>query len=142
MKKALITGVTGSGGSYLAEHLVNQHLEVHGISRLRTTAHCKNLKKVEDKVTIHHVDLCDLASLFRCLSKLKPDYIFHIASMANVRDSFENPITIVNNNINITLNLLEAVRILKEKEGYNPRIQICSTSEVYGEVDPKNIPIK
>ncbi len=142
MKKTLVTGVTGSGGSYLAEHLVDEGLEVHGISRLHSTAHCKNLKKIENKVTIHHVDLCDFGSLFRCLSKLKPDYIFHIASMANVRDSFENPITIVNNNVNITLNLLETVRILKEKENYNPRIQICSTSEVYGEVDPENIPIK
>ena len=142
MKKALITGVTGSGGSYLAENLVDEGLEVHGISRLHSTTHCKNLKKVEDKVNIHHVDLCDFGSFFRCLSKLKPDYIFHIASMANVRDSFENPITIVNNNINITLNLLEIARILKKQENYNPRIQICSTSEVYGEVDPKNIPIK
>jgi GDP-D-mannose dehydratase len=77
----------------------------------------------------------------RLIEKEKPDIIFHIASIANVRESFDNPTTVVKNNINITLNLLEVIRLLKIKNNYNPTIQICSTSEVYGNADSKFIPI-
>jgi len=75
------------------------------------------------------------------LEQDQPDIVFHIASMANVRKSFDNPISVVSNNVNITLNLLESVRLLKNKNGYNPIIQICSTSEVYGRVAAKDNPI-
>ncbi|MBI5122583.1 GDP-mannose 4,6-dehydratase [Candidatus Roizmanbacteria bacterium] len=69
---------------------------------------------------------------------MKPDAIFHLASNANVRASFINPLAILDNNIKCTSNLLEAVRAAE----IDPIVQICSTSEVYGQVDPKDVPIK
>jgi GDP-4-dehydro-6-deoxy-D-mannose reductase len=80
------------------------------------------------------VDLEDFSSLMRVIERELPDMIFHIASMANVRDSFDNPTAVIKNNVAITLNLLEVIRLLKLRSDYNPTIQICSTSEVYGNV--------
>ena len=83
-------------------------------------------------------DLTDLGSVIRTLEIAQPDYIFHLASNANVKLSFTTPISVFNNNVNGTLNLLEALRILNQK----PMIQFCGTSEVYGQVRPDEIPIK
>jgi len=74
----------------------------------------------------------------RVLKEVKPDGIFHLAAHANVRASFTNPLAVLNNNIMGTANLFEAVRLAE----IDPVIQLCSTSEVYGQVDPKNVPIK
>jgi GDP-4-dehydro-6-deoxy-D-mannose reductase len=139
MKKILITGITGSGGSYLADFIVENkpEVEVHGVSRWHTATTSKNLKKCKDKVKIHECDLSDLSGIINTLKQSTPDIIFHLASHANVRVSFINPISVVSNNIMGTLNLLEAIRIV----GIDPTIQLCSTSEVYGIVDPKNVPI-
>jgi len=139
-KKVLITGITGSGGSYLAEYIINNHpeVEVHGTSRWHSTASNKNLKEIKDKVLVHECDLNDFSSILSVLKKVKPDYIFHLASHANVRASFDIPLTVLENNIMGTANLLEAVR----HAGIDPKIQLCSTSEVYGQVDPRNVPIK
>ena len=140
--KVLITGITGSGGSYLAEYLLGKGgVEVLGTSRWHSTTTRSNIKNIENRVKILSCDLCDFSSLYRILRKHKPDAIFHLASLANVNDSFYNPLTVYNNNVNITLNLLESIRTLKETTGYNPKIQICSTSEVYGAVSPEDIPI-
>ena len=139
MKRALITGIAGSGGSYLAEYLVNnQDVEVHGISRWHSTTSNSNLKNVIDKITLHECDLNDLSATIRAVEKVKPDYIFHLAAHANVHVCFSNPIAVLQNNINNTINLFEAIRIV----GVDPIIQFCGTSEVYGIVDKKNIPIK
>ena len=138
MKKALITGINGSGASYLAEYLITlPDLEVQGLARWHTDR-SSNLVNVQDKVKLFECDLTDLSSVIRTLEKAQPDYIFHMASHANVRLCFENPIAIFNNNVNGTLNLLEAVRILKTK----PIIQFCGTSEVYGQVRKEDTPIK
>lgn len=137
-KRALITGIAGSGGSYLAEFLVNSaNLEVHGISRWHSTTNNDNLKSVRDKVTMHECDLNDLSATIRAIEASKPDYIFHLAAHANVHVCFSNPIAVLQNNINNTINLFEAIRIV----GIDPVIQFCGTSEVYGQVDPKNTPI-
>jgi GDP-4-dehydro-6-deoxy-D-mannose reductase len=139
-KKCLITGITGSGGSYLAEYIVNnqQEVEVHGTSRWHSTTSYNNLEAISDKVQVHECDLTDLSSTIRTMEKVKPDYIFHLAANANVRASFDVPLGVLENNIMSTAKLFEAVRI----SNINPRIQLCSTSEVYGQVDPKNVPIK
>ncbi len=79
----------------------------------------------------------DMASIIEILQKVKPDAIFHLASNANVRASFITPTAVLSNNILGTSNLLEAIRILHIK----PIVQLCSTSEVYGQVDPKDVPI-
>lgn len=140
IKRVLITGVAGSGGSYLAEYIVNNHpnVEVHGISRWHSTTTDDNLVKIRDKVFVHEADLMDFGSIFTVLEKVKPDAIFHLAAYANVRTSFITPIAVLDNNIMGTANLFEAIRLTK----INSIVQLCSTSEVYGQVDPKYVPIK
>jgi GDP-4-dehydro-6-deoxy-D-mannose reductase len=139
IKRALITGISGSGGSYLAEYIVQHHpeVEVHGFSRWHSTTTSDNLQAIRQRVTVHECDLADLGSVIAALQQIKPDAIFNLASHANVRASFIAPHAVLSNNILGTSNLLEAVRLLK----LDPLIQHCSTSEVYGQVDPKFVPI-
>ena len=138
-KRVLITGITGSGGSYLADYIVEHQpqVEVHGIARWHSTTSSKNLEKSGDKVTVHECDLTDLSSVVRVLTEVKPDAIMHIAAYANVRAAFTTPLSVLHNNIMGTANLFEAVRLA----GLDPVIQLCSTSEVYGKVDPSQVPI-
>jgi GDP-mannose 4,6-dehydratase len=138
-RRALITGISGSGGSYLAEHVVHQHpeVEVHGLSRWHSTTTSDNLAAIRDRIHLHEVDLMDLSSVFTVMEKVKPDAIFHLAAHANVRTSFITPHAVLANNILGTSNLFEAVRLAR----LDPLIQLCSTSEVYGQVDPKHVPI-
>ena len=139
MKKAFITGITGSGASYLAEYLVENNLaEVHGNVRWHSTTSKNNLENVIDKIKVHECDLTDALSIFRVLRKVNPDYVFHLASYANVRASTEEPLAVIYNNVMGTANLLDAVRTAE----IDPLIQICSTSEVYGQVKKEDIPIK
>lgn len=138
MKRALITGIAGSGGSHLAEYLVeNEKIEVHGVSRWHSTTSNANLKRVKDDIILHECDLNDLSATIRAIDAAKPDYIFHLAAHANVHVCFSNPIAVLQNNINNTINLFEAIRLV----GIDPIIQFCGTSEVYGQVDKKNTPI-
>ncbi len=140
IKRVLITGMTGSGGSYLAEYLIEHHpqIEVHGISRWHSTTASHNLARVAEKVVVHECDMNDVSSLFSVVREVRPDAVFHLASHANVRASFTNPLAVLNNNIMSTANLLEVVRLA----GLNPMIQLCSTSEVYGQVEPQEVPIR
>lgn len=140
IKRALITGITGSGGSYLAEYIVQNHpaVEIHGIGRWHSTSAADNLHEIRSRVTMHECDLMDFSSVLAALEKAKPDAIFHLAAHANVRASFQTPLAVMNNNIMGTANLFEAVRAAK----INPVFQLCSTSEVYGQVDPKDVPIR
>ncbi|MDD5473256.1 MAG: GDP-mannose 4,6-dehydratase [Candidatus Methanoperedens sp.] len=140
IQRALITGITGSGGSYLADYIVDNHpeVELHGISRWHSTTSNKNLKNSIYKVTLHECDLTDFSSIFSVLKTIEPDAIFHLASYANVRASFITPLSVINNNIMGTANLFESIRVLE----IDPIFQLCSTSEVYGQVDQKNVPIK
>jgi GDP-4-dehydro-6-deoxy-D-mannose reductase len=139
IKSALITGVGGSGGSYLAEYIAESHPEVklHGFARWHSTTQ-ENLANLRGKVTVHEVDLNDFGSVIEALQKVKPDAIFHLAAHANVRASFITPQAVLSNNILGTGNLFEAVRIAK----LDPLIQLCSTSEVYGQVQAHEVPIR
>jgi GDP-mannose 4,6-dehydratase len=136
--RVLVTGIAGSGGSYLAEHLVETEpgVEVHGLARWHGAAR-DHLAAVRDRVAVHEADLLDLGAVLRVLRAVRPDAIFHLASHANVRASFDTPVGVVQNNVLGTLNLLEAVRLA----GIDPVIQLCSTSEVYGQVGPEAVPI-
>ena len=140
ISRVLITGIAGSGGSYLAEHIINDHpeVEVHGLARWHSTTTRDNLDAIRDKVTVHEADLLDFVSVARAVEAARPDAVFHLAAHANVRASFITPNTVLSNNIIGTSNLLEALRLA----GLDPVIQICSTSEVYGQVDPRDVPIK
>ena len=116
-KRVLITGISGSGGSYLAEQILerNHNISIHGITRWHSTTTANNLRKISNKVQVYECDLCDLSSVIRTLEISKPDLIFNLASHANVRACFDTPITVVQNNILSTLNLLEAIRLVKLK---------------------------
>lgn len=141
IKKILITGISGSGGSYLAEHILNKkgNLKIYGILRNKkklSSYNLKNLKK-NPRVKFSFIGLSNLAQLKKYFKKVKPDIIYHLASNADVLSSFSKPYQITKNNILITLNLLEAFRLAK----INCRLVLCSTSEVYGNVDKKFQPI-
>ena len=139
IKSALITGISGSGGSYLAEYIVEHHPEVkvHGFARWHSSTQ-DNLAALRGKLTVHEVDLNDFGSVIAALQEVKPDAIFHLAAHANVRASFITPQTVLSNNILGTSNLFEGIRIAK----LDPLIQLCSTSEVYGQVQPHEVPIR
>jgi GDP-mannose 4,6-dehydratase len=139
VRTALITGISGSGGSYLAEHIASHHpnVDLHGFARWHSTTVSDNLAEIRDRVTVHEVDLTDFGAVFAALQAVKPDAIFHLASHANVRASFTTPNAVLANNILGTSTLFEAIRLAK----LDPVIQLCSTSEVYGQVDPKYVPI-
>jgi GDPmannose 4,6-dehydratase/GDP-4-dehydro-6-deoxy-D-mannose reductase len=133
----LITGITGSGGSYLAEYILENHPEVNlfGLHRWHSATTLSNIDSFKNKVNILECDLCDLSSVIRALNIAKPDKIFHLASYANVRKCFDTPLAVINNNVIGTANLLEGIRLCCPETV----IQMCSTSEVYG--NPLNFPM-
>ena len=139
INRVLITGIAGAGGSYLAEYILEHHpeVEVHGIARWHSMAE-NNLDAIYDRVTVHQVDLMDFGSILSVLQEVHPDVIFHLAAHANVRVSFITPSIVLINNILSTSNLFEAIRLAR----LDPIVQLGSTSEVYGQVDPKDVPIK
>lgn len=136
--KVLITGITGFVGSHLAEYILNlnEAHEVHGVCRWRSPK--DNLARVYDRVLLHEADLLDPGSLIRTFETLKPDVIFHLAAQSYVLSSFNSPSHTLWANVIGTTNLLEAVRILE----IDPVIHICSSSEVYGQVTEKEVPIR
>jgi len=136
--KILITGITGNVGSHLADYILNNHknVELHGMARWRSPM--DNIEKIKHKINIELADLNDLSSLIHIMNKIKPDYIFHLAAQSYVQFSFKSPAETLNINAIGTSNLLESVRISK----INPKIHICSSSEVYGQVEKEEIPIK
>lgn len=135
-KIAFISGIGGSGGSYLAEFLVNNtDYEVHGCTRWHSTTNHNNINNIKNKIGLHESDLMDLPSIIRIFRKIKPTHIYNLASHANVRVAFDTPLAVLNNNITLTANLLEAIRL----ECPEAIFQHCSTSEVYG--NPLNFPM-
>lgn len=135
--KVLITGITGMVGSHLAEYILAEHpaTEVHGLVRWRSPL--DNIKGILPKIHLHHAELRDLNSMIRLLEDVKPDWIFHLAAQSFVTVSFEQPADTIHTNVIGTTNLLDAVRRVK----IDPRIHICSSSEVYGQVREDELPI-
>lgn len=137
-KKCLITGSTGSGGSYLVEHILKKNKSVKIFGLYRSKGYLDFLKsKYKERISFFKIDLKKFLLLKKIIKNINPDLIFHMASNANVRESFDYPVECTTNNNLITINLLETIRQLK----INPLTIICSTSEVYGAVKKKDIPI-
>lgn len=129
-KRALITGITGQDGSYLAEFLLKKEYEVFGIIR-RQSFKESNLKRIEhilDKITLIYGDLTDLASLQSAIIKSNPHEIYNLAAQSHVTVSYENPIYTTNVVVLGTLNLLEAMR----NYAPNARFYQAGTSEMFG----------
>src|SRR3989338_6861006 len=136
--KVLITGITGMVGSHLADYILDNHPEVkvHGLIRWRSPL--DNIRGIEGRITLHHAELRDLNSLVLLLRKVRPVCIFHLAAQSYVGASFIAPADTIHTNVIGTTNLLDAVRIA----GLDPKIHICSSSEVYGQVTKDEVPIR
>lgn len=138
-KKALITGITGQDGPYLAKFLFNKGYEVIGITRDTTEPNTKKLRYlgIEDKIHLLKADLLDLSNVMRIVEKYEPQEIYNLAAQSSVRLSFEQPIGTLQFNIISTANLLEAVRIVNSKIKFYQ----ASSSEMFGRIEKKNLPV-
>ena len=139
MKKALITGITGQDGAYLAEFLLDKGYEVHGIKRRASSFNTDRIDHLyqdphqrDRRLVLHYGDLTDATNLIRIVQQVQPDEIYNLAAQSHVAVSFETPEYTANSDALGTLRLLEAIRILGlEKKS---RFYQASTSEMYGKV--------
>ena len=138
MKKALITGITGQDGSYLAELLLGKGYEVHGIIRRVSVPTTQRIEHILDKLIIHDGDMSDSASITRIIAGIQPDEIYNLAAQSHVQGSFDVPEYTGDVDALGVLRILEAVHTsgLEKKT----RIYQASTSELYGDVEecPQN----
>jgi len=130
MKVALITGITGQDGSYLAELLLEKGYEVHGIIRRSSLINTHRIDGIYDRLSLHYGDLTDSTNLVRVIQKVQPDEIYNLGAQSHVKVSFEMPEYTADVDAVGTLRVLEAVRLL----GMEDRVRIyqASTSELYG----------
>tara|TARA_A100001035_G_scaffold278994_1_gene279178 strand:- start:402 stop:1538 length:1137 start_codon:yes stop_codon:yes gene_type:complete len=144
-KVALITGITGQDGSYLAEFLISKGYIVHGIKRRSSSLNTSRIDHLyqdpnekEPKLYLHYGDLTDSTNIIKLIEKIKPDEIYNLAAQSHVAVSFESPEYTANCDALGTLRILEAVRLLNLKE--KTKIYQASTSELYGLVQeiPQN----
>jgi len=140
LKKALITGITGQDGSYLAEYLLEQGYEVHGLVRraaIEDPAHrMSRIIHIMDQLRLHSGSIDNYASIFRVAAEVRPDEFYHLAAQSFVAESFEDSFSTLNVNIFGTLNALAAVRELAP----HCRFYFAGSSEMFGKVleSPQN----
>ena len=130
-KKALITGINGQDGSYLAEFLLDKGYEVHGTLKRNSVSENQTARLTDDiyaKVKLHYADVTDLSSLVRVVQEIMPDEIYNLAAQSHVRISFDQPVYTAHATGLSTLNLLEAVRMIKP----SAKIYQASSSEMFG----------
>ncbi len=133
MKTALITGITGQDGSYLAEFLLDKGYDVHGVTRRASISNTGRIDHIKDKLTLHDGDLSDSSSLIRIIGKVQPDEIYNLAAQSHVQVSFDVPEYSGDVDAIGTLRILEAVRILGLTK--KTKVYQASTSELYGKVE-------
>ena len=133
MKKALITGITGQDGSYLAELLLEKGYEVHGIHRRSSISNMGRIEHILDKIILHDGDLTDSSSLVRIIGLTQPDEIYNLAAQSHVQVSFDVPEYSGDVDALGTLRILEAVRILGLAK--KTKVYQASTSELFGKVE-------
>ena len=145
MKKALITGITGQDGSYLAEFLLSKNYEVHGLKRRSSSFNTQRIEHiyqephVENKrFILHYGDLTDSTNLIKIIQQVQPDEIYNLGAQSHVAVSFESPEYTANSDAIGTLRLLEAIKILNLTE--KTKFYQASTSELYGAIkeSPQN----
>jgi GDPmannose 4,6-dehydratase len=131
MKKALITGITGQDGSYLADWLLEQGYEVHGIVRRSSTENFERIVHLGNRVQLHQADLLDQLSLIDVLQRVEPDEVYNLAAMSFVPTSWKQPVLTGDfTGIGVT-RMLEAIRLLNPK---GIRFYQASSSEMFGKV--------
>jgi len=145
MKKALITGITGQDGAYLAEFLLKKDYEVHGIKRRASLFNTDRIDHLyqdphesERRFVLHYGDLTDSTNLIRIIQQVQPDELYNLAAQSHVKVSFETPEYTANADALGALRLLEAIRILGLEK--KTKFYQASTSELYGLVQetPQN----
>jgi len=135
--KALITGITGFAGSYLAQHLISANrYEVSGTYLIEDSL--KNVNGIKKKLNLIKADLSEEKSVFKIIKDVSPDVIFHLAALTSPADSFKNPTETLTNNISLQINLMEAVR---KNNLLDTKILIVSSGEIYGIVKKEDLPI-
>ena len=137
MKKALITGVTGQGGAYLAELLLSKGYEVHGIKRRTSLINTDRIDHLYQdphvdnvEFVLHYGDMTDSTSLIRIIQQVQPDEIYNLAAQSHVKVSFEEPEYTADSDALGALRILEAIRILSLEQ--KTKYYQASTSELYG----------
>ena len=142
--KVLITGITGFVGSHMADYLLKNvpDVKIFGMrrwrSRFENVSHLYQL----DNVTFLEGDLSDRSSISKILYEVRPDVVYHFAAQSFPESSFKTPTYTLNTNVIGTTNLLEELRLLREYDQLNPVIISVSSSEVYGNPKPDEVPIK
>jgi GDPmannose 4,6-dehydratase len=138
MKTALITGITGQDGAYLAELLLNKGYNVHGIKRRSSLINTERIdhlffdESISDRFHLHYGDLTDSSNILRIIQQTQPDEIYNLAAQSHVQVSFETPEYTANSDAIGVLRILEAIRILGLEK--KTRFYQASTSEMYGKV--------
>jgi GDPmannose 4,6-dehydratase len=138
MKTALITGITGQDGAYLAELLLNKGYNVHGIKRRSSLINTDRIdhlffnEEISDRFHLHYGDLTDSSNIIRIIQQTQPDEIYNLAAQSHVQVSFETPEYTANSDAIGVLRILEAIRILGLEK--KTRFYQASTSEMYGQV--------
>jgi GDPmannose 4,6-dehydratase len=130
-KKALITGINGQDGSYLAEFLLDKGYEVHGTLKRNSISENQTARLTDDiyaKVKLHYADVTDISSIIRVVQEIMPDEIYNLAAQSHVRISFDQPVYTAHATGLSTLNLLEVVRLIKP----DARVYQASSSEMFG----------
>ena len=145
MKKALITGITGQDGSYLAEFLISKNYIVHGIKRRSSSFNTSRIDHIyqdphsdNPRLLLHYGDLTDSTNIIKIIEKVKPDEIYNLGAQSHVAVSFESPEYTANSDALGTLRILEAVKLLGLAK--KTKVYQASTSELYGLVQevPQN----
>ena len=136
-KKALITGITGQDGAYLADFLLKKGYEVHGLRRRSSSFNTgrinhiyKDIHEKNNNLFLHYGDMTDASSLFKIIKKIKPDEIYNFAAQSHVQVSFEEPEYTANSDALGALRILEAIVLLDLKK--KTKFYQASTSELFG----------
>lgn len=144
MKKALITGITGQDGSYLAELLLNKGYEVHGVIRRASTFNTGRLNDIYQNpqdanrhLFLHYGDISDSSNISRLIEDIKPDEIYHLAAQSHVRVSFDLPEYTADTTGLGTVRILDAIK----NSGVKTKFYQASSSEMFGKVEEKDLPI-
>lgn len=132
MTTALITGITGQDGSYLAELLLQKGYDVHGLVRRTSTYNLLNIEHIKDKLSLHYGDLEDASNVYNIIMQVQPDEVYNLAAQSHVSISFSTPMYTAGTNAIGVLNLLEAVKTLNETK--RVKFYQASTSELFGKV--------
>lgn len=134
IKKAIVSGICGQDGSYLAELLIDKGYEVHGIVRRsaveNNTHRFSRINHIMNKITLHGGDITNYNNVYSIISKVKPDEFYHLAAQSFVAESFKDPFTTFDTNVNGTLNILEAIRDVCPL----CKIYFAGSSEMFGKV--------